>query len=212
LSLRTTALMWLVLLLTVFWDLITALQVPWLNMVNSLTMSLPMAFEPKTPVLMSLPPQRPDRPLLNRPLLQRLLLVSAFSWVVIFAMFFWAESQSGDRAVARTMAVQTLVLSRVAYLISLSEVAQHLPWHWGRLATALWRSPPLVLGLASALLLQVLISQWEPKNGFFGTEPLSLQQWWQCSLAFLWMIPVAHVADRLEALVPSNPQKGSSGR
>jgi magnesium-transporting ATPase (P-type) len=185
---------------------ITALQVLWLNMVNSLTMSLPLAFEPKAPGLMHLPPQRPDRPLLNRPLLQRLLLVSAFSWVVIFAMFFWAESQSGDRAIARTMAVQTLVLSRVAYLISLSEVAQHLPWHWGRLASALWRSPPLLLGLAAALLLQVLFSQWEPMNGFFGTAPLNLQQWWQCSLAFLLMIPVAHMANRLDALVPPTPQ------
>jgi magnesium-transporting ATPase (P-type) len=189
---------------------ITALQVLWLNMVNSLTMSLPLAFEPKAPGLMTMAPQQPDRPLLNRPLLQRLLLVSAFSWVVIFALFFWAESQTGDRAVARTMAVQGLVLSRVAYLISLSEVAQHLPWHWGRLATALWRSPPLLLGLAGALLLQVLFSQWGPMNGFFGTAPLSLQQWLQCSMPILLMIPVAHRANRLDALVPPTPINGSA--
>jgi magnesium-transporting ATPase (P-type) len=189
---------------------ITALQVLWLNMVNSLTMSLPLAFEPKAPGLMNLPPQRPDRPLLNRPLLQRLLLVSAFSWVVIFGMFFWAETQTGDRAIARTMAVQTLVLSRVAYLISLSEVAQHLPWHWGRLAVTLWSSPPLLLGLLGALVLQVLFSQWEPMNGFFGTAPLTLQQWWQCSLAILLMMPVAHMANRLDALVPPTPQTGSA--
>ena len=106
------------------------------------------------------------------------------------------------------MAVQTLVLSRVAYLISLSEVAQHLPWHWGRLAKSLWRSPPLLLGLVAALVLQVLFSQWEPMNGFFGTAPLSLQQWLQCSLAILLMIPVAHIANRLDSLVPSNPQTG----
>jgi hypothetical protein len=40
-----------------------------------------------------------------------------------------------------------MVLSRVAYLISLSEVAQHLAWHWGRLAVALWLSPPLLQGV-----------------------------------------------------------------
>jgi len=191
---------------------ITALQVLWLNMVNSLTMSLPLAFEPKAPGLMTVSPQRPDRPLLNRPLLQRLLLVSAFSWVVIFGMFFWAETQTGDRAIARTMAVQTLVLSRVAYLISLSEVSQHLPWNWGRLATALWRSPPLLLGLVGALLLQVLFSQWGPMNGFFGTAPLTVQQWLLCSLAIVFMIPIAHVANRLDPLVPPNPQIGSPAR
>jgi hypothetical protein len=108
------------------------------------------------------------------------------------------------------MAVQTLVLSRVAYLISLSEVAQHLPWHWGRLAVTLWRSPPLLLGLLGALVLQVLFSQWEPMNGFFGTAPLTLQQWWQCSLAILLMMPVAHMANRLDALVPPTPQTGSA--
>jgi magnesium-transporting ATPase (P-type) len=161
---------------------------------------------------MTVSPQRPDRPLLNRPLLQRLLLVSAFSWVVIFGMFFWAETQTGDRAIARTMAVQTLVLSRVAYLISLSEVSQHLPWNWGRLATALWRSPPLLLGLVGALLLQVLFSQWGPMNGFFGTAPLTVQQWLLCSLAIVFMIPIAHVANRLDPLVPPNPQIGSPAR
>ena len=107
------------------------------------------------------------------------------------------------------MAVQTLVLSRVAYLISLSEVAQHLPWHWGRLAVALWRTPPLLLGLVGALVLQVLFSQWEPMNGFFGTAPLTLQQWLQCSLAILAMIPVAHAANRLDAFVPPMPKIAS---
>jgi magnesium-transporting ATPase (P-type) len=182
---------------------ITALQVLWLNMVNSLTMSLPLAFEPKAPGLMAMPPQRPDRPLLNRPLVQRLLLVSAFSWVVIFATFFWAEAHYGDRAVARTMAVQALVLSRISYLFSLSEVSQQLPWSWGRLATALWRSPALLLGLGAALLLQVLFSQWEPMNTFFGTAPLTLGQWCQCSLGILLMMPVAHAASQLDPLIPS---------
>jgi magnesium-transporting ATPase (P-type) len=114
---------------------------------------------------------------------------------------------------SRSMAVQTLVLLRVAYLISLSEVAQHLPWHWGRLAVALWRSPPLLLGLVAALVLQVLFSQWGLMNTFFGTAfgtaPLTMQQWLQCSLAIMLMIPVAHAANRLDALVPPTQQFGS---
>jgi magnesium-transporting ATPase (P-type) len=185
---------------------ITALQVLWLNMVNSLTMSLPLAFEPKAPGLMVMPPQRPDRPLLHGPLLRRLLLVSAFSWLVIFAMFFWAEDRYGDPAIARTMAVQALVLSRFAYLISLSEVARHLPWRWGLLARALWRTPSLLLGLAAAVLLQVLFSQWGPMHAFFGTAALTLQQWLQCSLAIVLMIPVAHAANHLDPLVPGSPR------
>jgi len=187
---------------------ITALQVLWLNMVNSLTMSLPLAFEPKAPGLMAMPLQRSDLPLLNRPL----LLVSAFSWVVIIAMFFWAEGHYGHRAIARTMAVQALVLSRVAYLISLSEVAHYLPWRWGKLLAALWRTPALLLGLGGALLLQVLFSQLGPMNALFATAPLSLQQWSQCSLTILLMIPVAHAANRLDVLVPPTPTNASTAR
>jgi Ca2+-transporting ATPase len=138
---------------------------------------------------------------------QRLLLVSAFSWVVIFGTFFWAEAHYGERSIARTMAVQALVLSRVTYLLSLSEVSQHLPWAWGKLATALWRSPTLMLGLGAALLLQVLFSQWEPMNTFFGTAPLTLEQWWQCGLTVLPMIPVAHAANHLDALVPQHTDR-----
>ena len=130
--------------------------------------------------------------------------MSAFSWVVIFAMFFWAESQSGDRSVARTMAVQALVLSRVAYLISLSEVAHHLPWHGGALARALWRTPALLLGLAAALVLQLLFSQWAPMHAFFGTASLSLEQWLLCAVAIPLMIPVAVLANRLDRLAPSD--------
>jgi hypothetical protein len=64
-----------------------------------------------------------------------------------------------------------------------------------------------MLGLGAALLLQVLFSQWEPMNTFFATAPLSLEQWWQCSLAILLMIPVAQAANQLDALVPHHPER-----
>jgi magnesium-transporting ATPase (P-type) len=184
---------------------ITALQVLWLNMVNSLTMSLPLAFEARPAGLMRQPPLPPDRPLLSHPLLHRLALVSAFSWVVIFAVFFWADAHYDDRAIARTMAVQALVLARVAYLISLSSVGPNRPGQWTCCGQAVSRAPALLLGLASALALQVLFSQWEPMHLFFGTASLTWRQWLQCSLVVLPMVPVAVVANRLDPLLGNGP-------
>ncbi|MBU6249716.1 MAG: HAD-IC family P-type ATPase [Cyanobacteria bacterium REEB417] len=184
---------------------ITALQVLWLNMVNSLTMSLPLAFEARPAGLMRQPPLPPDRPLLSRPLLHRLAVVSAFSWVVIFAVFFWADAHYDDRAIARTMAVQALVLARVAYLISLSSVGPSRHGRWTRCGQAVSRAPALLIGLASALALQVLFSQWEPMHLFFGSASLTWRQWLQCSLVVLPMMPVAVVANRLDPLLGNGP-------
>ncbi|QEY32723.1 HAD family hydrolase [Synechococcus sp. RSCCF101] len=125
---------------------ITALQILWLNMVNSLTLSVPLAFEPRAEGLMQQPPRRPDAPLLTGGLLRRLALVSAFNWAVIFGLFAWGQHQHGSLEVGRTMAVQGLVLSRLIYLLSLSEAVRglwrggHLHWPALRQAPCCWRA------------------------------------------------------------------------
>ncbi|MEM8613811.1 MAG: HAD-IC family P-type ATPase, partial [Cyanobacteria bacterium P01_H01_bin.105] len=88
---------------------ILSLQVLWLNMINSLTMTVPLAFEPKSKGLMQQPPRNPKEPLITRKLLQRILTVSVFNWILIFGMFEWAKATTGDIAIARTMAIQALV-------------------------------------------------------------------------------------------------------
>jgi hypothetical protein len=43
-------------------------------------------------------------------------------------------------------------------------------------------------------------------HAFFGTAALTLQQWLECSLAIVLMIPVAHAANHLDPLVPGSPR------
>jgi Ca2+-transporting ATPase len=43
---------------------ILSLQILWLNMLNSITMTVPLAFEPKSPGVMKQPPRDPKEPLL----------------------------------------------------------------------------------------------------------------------------------------------------
>ncbi|MFQ6537662.1 MULTISPECIES: cation-translocating P-type ATPase [Aphanothece] len=169
---------------------VTALQVLWLNMVSALTLSVPLAFEPRPPQLMSQPPRSPHQPLLSAGLVRRVLLVSAFYWVLIFGVVLGAESQGADLDLARTMAIQALVLAQVVYLLSISQVSKG---SWQQ-----WQQVPLLLGgIVTALLLQVVFSQTEWMNGFFDTEPLSSQQWLVCGLAPLAMVPVAWLSEKL---------------
>ncbi|MFM7677141.1 MAG: cation-translocating P-type ATPase [Synechococcus sp.] len=177
---------------------VTALQVLWLNMINALLMSVPLAFEPRAPLLMQQPPRPPGQPLLNASLIRRLVLVSATYWVLIFLLFSWVLQRGGSLALARTVAIQGLVLTQVVYLLSISQIGKQ-PMRWIRRG---WRhftqAPVLLLGLSTALLLQVGFSQIGWMNGFFGTTPLSITQWWICALPMLPMIPLAALAEWID--------------
>ncbi len=164
---------------------VTALQVLWLNMISSLLMSVPLAFEPKPATLMDQPPRPPSQPLLTGGLIRRVLLVSIFNWALIFVLFLWTQATTGDVALARTMAVQGLVLSQVVYLASISSFT---------------RAPVLLLGVGLALVLQVAFSQSPWMNSFFATAPLSARQWLLCALPMLPMLPVAWLGHRLDPL------------
>ncbi len=183
---------------------VTALQVLWLNMVSSLTMSVPLAFEPPAPGLMARPPRPVHQPLLTRPLLLRVLLVSIFNWLLLFGLFSLVIERSDDLALARTMAVQGLVLSQVVYLIGISRISQG-PWPGG----PAWRrrlrqASVLLIGLALALCLQVLYSQSHWLNAFFGTVPLNLNQWGVCMVPMLLMLPLSALTRWLDPIDRTN--------
>jgi calcium-translocating P-type ATPase len=179
---------------------VTALQVLWLNMISALTMSVPLAFEPKPAGLMDQPPRPPERPLLTGGLIRRVLLVSAFNWALIFLLFLWGQRHSGDLALARTMAVQGLVLAQLVYLISISQFGKDLlagaRGGWRRLL----RTPVLLGGIVAAVLLQLLFSQTTWMNAFFATAPLGGREWLLCALPMLPMLPVAWIGQWLDPL------------
>jgi cation-transporting ATPase F len=181
---------------------ILAIQVLWLNMINSITMTVPLSFEPSTGREMTQPPRDPDANLLSPRLLQRILLVSAFNWLLIFGVFEYIEQTTGNLNLARSMAIQALVIGRIFYLLSLS---QAIPTLLGRgRASQLERHERLMdvaaitIGIGAAILLQILFSQWSLFNIIFDTAPLTWEQWGFCLVVSLPMIGVAALANRLD--------------
>lgn len=170
---------------------ILSLQVLWLNMINSLTMTVPLAFEPKSEGIMQKSPRQPNEPLITKRLLRRILTVSAFNWILIFGMFEWAMADTADIAIARTMAIQALVAARVVYLLSISQLGLSLARFITRKTQNVTPAPILVVGIIAAILLQVLFSQWGLMNSLFQTAPLSWKQWLICFIPIIPMIPVA---------------------
>ncbi len=177
---------------------ILSLQVLWLNMINSITMTVPLAFEPKSRGMMQQPPRNPNEPLLTRKLLMRILLVSLFNWILIFGMFEWAKSTTGDVVVARTMAIQSLVAARVIYLISISQLGSSITNYLRRRTNAIIQAPILIIGIVAAAILQIIFSQWGVMNTLFATAPLTFNQGLICLLPMLAMIPMASFAHLID--------------
>ena len=181
---------------------ILSLQVLWLNMINSITMTVPLAFEPKSPGTMQHPPRNPNEPLLNRKLLIRILAMSVFNWILIFGMFEWGKYTTGDLAVARTMAIQSLVAARIIYLLSISQLGIDLANYFRRRVDCLAKAPILIIGIVVAAILQIIFSQWSLMNTLFDTAPLTLNQWLICLLPMLPMIPMAMLVHYLDSPTP----------
>ncbi|MDZ8183647.1 MAG: HAD-IC family P-type ATPase [Nostoc sp. ChiSLP02] len=153
---------------------ILPIQILWLNMVSSVGLIAPLAFEPKSGQVMQQPPRNPREKLLSGGLLQRILAISVFNWLVIFGMFQWILQTTGNEALARTMAINGLVAAEVFYLLS---ITQFLPSLVARIKGKPTRiAYPPAIGIVVVVTLQFLFSQWSIMNQFFDTTPLTLTQ------------------------------------
>ena len=117
---------------------------------------------------------------------------------LIFGIFEWAQSTTGDITVARTMAIQALVAARVIYLLSIGQLGKSLVAYLRRRSPAIVNSPILLMGIVVAIALQILFSQWGVMNFLFNTAPLTWQQWLICLLPMVPMVPVAILANRID--------------
>ena len=100
-------------------------QLLWINLVASVALSLPLAFEVLEPDAMRRPPRDPASPILGRFVVVRTLLAAllmAAGSVGLFLWEYWSEVERVGHAVAlreaQTMAVTTVVFFQVFYLLN----------------------------------------------------------------------------------------------
>jgi Ca2+-transporting ATPase len=179
---------------------ILSLQVLWLNMVNSITMTVPLAFEPKSLRVMRQPPRSPREPLLSRSLVKRISAISIFNWILIFGVFEWIRQTTGNIDLARTMAIQALVAGRIFYLLSISQLGIAVINNLRGIRQTVSDAPAIGIGIACTVILQIIFSQWDLMNNLFYTAPLNLNQWLICLLVGLPMIVVSALVNRFDPL------------
>jgi calcium-translocating P-type ATPase len=151
---------------------ITAPQILWVNMVTSVALGLVISFEPHELDVMKRPPRMVNRPILDAFGVWRVVFVGAALLILTLWAFFWMKSENASDPLARTAAVNALVIGQVFYLLnsrfkidsSLSPMA-HLGNRY------------LPMGIAAVVVLQLLYTYAPPLQYVFETEGIPLHVW-----------------------------------
>lgn len=97
---------------------LTPVQVLWVNTITAVTLGLALAFEPPEPDVMRRPPRDPSGGILSRAGLVRIAYVSLLLGGVTIAVFLLLDAGGASLAVSRTVAVNTLVVAQIFYLLA----------------------------------------------------------------------------------------------
>jgi magnesium-transporting ATPase (P-type) len=151
---------------------ITPAQILWVNMITAVTLALSLAFEPAERKVMQRPPRNPDEPLLSLLLVERIVLVSVLMVIATFGLFIWVRQQGASLELARTLAVNTLVVGEAFYLFN-SRYLTASSLNSG----ALTGNRYALIATGIVLLFQVLFTYAPPMQALFHTQALSLQHW-----------------------------------
>ncbi len=95
---------------------ITPVQILWINMITAITLGIALAFEPTEENTMLRPPRRRHEALLSAGLLWHIILVASLFLVGVFNMYEYAITQGYSEALARTIAMNTLVVMEIFHL------------------------------------------------------------------------------------------------
>jgi magnesium-transporting ATPase (P-type) len=94
----------------------TAVQILWVNLITAATLGIALAFEPTEPNAMRRPPRPRDEPLVGGQLVWHIVLVGGLILAGVFGMFSYAIDRGYPVELARTIAVNTIVVMEVFHL------------------------------------------------------------------------------------------------
>ncbi|MCC5857242.1 MAG: cation-transporting P-type ATPase [Ectothiorhodospiraceae bacterium] len=151
---------------------ITPVQILWVNMVTAVTLGLALAFEPTEPGVMRRPPRPPQASVLSGYMVWRISFVSVLLVIATVSMFLLRYADGDALDYARTVAVNTLVVGQVFYLLA-SRYVIDTSLHAGILAGNRW-VPGSIMGI---VVLQLAFTYFPPMQLLFGTTAVEPVDW-----------------------------------
>lgn len=160
---------------------VTPLQILWVNMVSSVALAMALAFEPTEKQVMQRKPIPPNESLLSKLLLWRIAFVSTLFLLGIFGIFKWSMWQENNIEVARTLAVNTLVMLEVFYLFSSRYIhGPSLTWQ------GVQGTKAVLIAIGIVTILQLLFTYTPFMHYLFKTQSITIDQG-----LWVWAIGIA---------------------
>ena len=151
---------------------ITPVQILWVNMITAVTLALALAFEPPEQGVMQRPPRNPREPLLTGMFIWRIAFVSLILVAGTFGLFIWERDQGADLALARTVAVNTLVMFEIFYLFNSRYIYAPV---FNR--TGLFGNRYTLLAVGLLLVFQMCFTYLGVMQTLFGTAAIDALTW-----------------------------------
>jgi calcium-translocating P-type ATPase len=132
-------------------------QLLWINLVATVALALPLAFEAKEPDVMRRKPREPDAPVLNGFVIFRTFLAATLMAAGAIGLFLYeyhgTKATVGEvlaQSKAQTMAVTTVIFFQIFYMLNCRSLKDSL------LKIGLFSNKAVFIGIVSLLILQAL--------------------------------------------------------
>jgi magnesium-transporting ATPase (P-type) len=149
-------------------------QLLWINLVATIALALPLAFEAKEPDVMRRKPRRQEEPVLSKFVIFRTFLVATLMTIGSVGLFLWQYETFKSRGLVelairegQTMAVTTVIMFQIFYLMNCRSLKDSV------FKIGFFSNKMVFAGIASLLVLQAMFIYAPFMNQIFGSAPLS---------------------------------------
>jgi magnesium-transporting ATPase (P-type) len=148
---------------------ITPIQILWVNMITAVTLGIALAFEPAEEGNMCRPPRPRNQGLLSSGLLWHIVFVGSLFLAGIFGIYKFAIAQGYSENLARTIAMNMLVVLEIFYLLFIRNMnTKSLSFKYIAATRAIW------ISIATVILGQGIITYVPWFQSIFETEAINL--------------------------------------
>lgn len=174
-------------------------QILWINLVATVALALPLAFETRERNVMQRPPRSPEEPVLSRFVIVRTFVAAVLMCGGATGLFYWEYvrelrlvgmpghetlTQAIVLAEAQTLAVTTVIVFQIFYLLNCRSLRHSLR------SLGIFSNRTIFVGIGSLLVLQAAYVYAPFMHAIFGSAPLSAIEWLLATVVGAAILPV----------------------
>lgn len=158
-------------------------QTLWINLVASVTLSIPLAFEVLEPNAMRRRPRSPEAPVFSGFIVTRLVIVGALMAAGACGLFLWeyyriigqepvtSAKHALALAEAQTLCVTSITFTQIFYLLNCRSLNASL------FTQGFFSNPTIFIGIGALLVLQTCFIYLPPLQTLFNSAPIDGRGW-----------------------------------